>query len=285
MPNIFTNGIDTYYEFHGHGAGLPLVLIHGFGGCTDNWRDLALPLASQRTLLLYDLRGHGRTTAPQELSSYSLPIFAADLAALLQAHGIARAHIAGLSMGGMIAAQFALDFPDMLHSLLLCDTTAGNCVQEGPASAYERFIIKALTSMAQIAEECGFEELAQQESEWAMEHDPHFHERPLPSQDTEERAISLPGYLGAHKAMRERPDLSGRLKTIQVPTLILVGELDDFLPCAQRDHHLIEGSRFVLVRRAGHGTPRWQPPAFQQAVLQFLDDVEKGRPIPGDYEL
>src|SRR5207247_4854255 len=94
----------------------------------------------------YDAGGDGQTTGPRDPTAYSLPIFAADLAALLKAIGVVRAHIGGVSMGGMITAQFAVDYPEMCESVLLCDMTCGNAstslskhgVGEGPWREWEQ---------------------------------------------------------------------------------------------------------------------------------------------------
>src|SRR3972149_6632887 len=120
MPTVAANGIDIYYELWGQGP--PLVMAHGFCGSTDEWRAPVLPLAQRRRrrLLLYDIRGHGRSSAPEDPALYSMPIFAADQAALMRTLGIEHAHAGGGSMGGMVAAQFAVDYPEMLTSLLLC---------------------------------------------------------------------------------------------------------------------------------------------------------------------
>jgi pimeloyl-ACP methyl ester carboxylesterase len=96
----------------------PLVLTHGFVGPVDSWLPELAPLIEKRTVIMYDVRGHGRTSVPQDRDAYSLPTFAADLAALLRAIGVERAHIGGVSMGGMITAQFAVDFPDFCESVL-----------------------------------------------------------------------------------------------------------------------------------------------------------------------
>src|SRR3989304_1956454 len=104
MPALRANGIDIFYELHGGGSGSPLAMTPGFAGPPDHWRHEALALAAGRTLLLYDVRGHGRTEAPQDPSQYSMRLFAADLAALLRELGVQQAHIGGVCMGGMIAA-------------------------------------------------------------------------------------------------------------------------------------------------------------------------------------
>ena len=274
MPTVAANGIDIYYELWGEGP--PLVMTHGFCGCTDEWRPLVLPLAKRRRLLLYDVRGHGRTEAPQDPALYSMPVFAADQAALMRALGIERAHVGGGSMGGMIAAQFAVDYPEMVSSLLLCDTTCGNGSDPGPAGEFERFLAEAFVQMERIAVEQGFPELARRELEWARENDPHFHERPEPEDMGLRRLERMPlaGYVGANRAIRGRPDLLGRLGAIRAPTLVLIGEWDGFLPCSRLAHERIAGSRLALIERSPHGTPTWRPEAFRETILDFLDGVE-----------
>src|SRR5207237_5619863 len=74
----------------------------------------------------YDVRGHDRTTVPHDPVDYSMSVFASDLAALLKAIGVQRAHVGGVSMGGMVTAQFAVDYPAMCASVLVCDSTCGN---------------------------------------------------------------------------------------------------------------------------------------------------------------
>ena len=277
MPTVAANGIDIYYELWGEGP--PLVMAHGFCGCTDEWRPLVLPLAKRRRLLLYDVRGHGRTEAPKDPALYSMPIFAADQAALMRALGIERAYVGGGSMGGMIAAQFAVDYPEMVSSLLLCDTTCGNGSDPGPAGEFERFLAEAFVQMEHIAVEHGFQELARRELEWARENDLHFDERPEPEDMGLRRLeqMSLAGYVGANRAIRERPDLLARLSGIRAPTLVLVGEWDGFLPCSRLAHERIAGSRLALIERSPHGTPTWRPEAFRETIRRFLDDVEAGR--------
>lgn len=274
MPIVAANGIDIYYELWGDGPSL--VMAHGFCGCTDEWRPLVLPLAKRRRLLLYDVRGHGHTEAPNDPALYSMPIFAADQAALMRALGIERAHVGGGSMGGMIAAQFAVEYPEMVSSLLLCDTTCGNGSDPGPAGEFERFLAEAFVQMEHIAVEHGFQELARRELEWARENDPHFDERPEPEDVGVRRLerMSPAGYVGANRAIRERPDLLGWLNEIRVPTLVLIGEWDGFLPCSRLAHERIAGSRLALIERSPHGTPTWRPEAFRETILRFLDDVE-----------
>lgn len=280
------NGIEIYYEIHGGGPGPPLVMTHGFAGPTDHWRHEAVPLAADRTLLLYDVRGHGRTEVPQEPSQYSLPTFAADMAALLQGLDVQKAHIGGVSMGGMVAAQFAVDYPQMLQSLILCDTTAGNTPGDDPCGRWERQLAQGITALAYIARHHGLAETVRRQHEWDREHDPHWDDRPLPPEDDYERVklMTVPGYVGAALAIAERPHLTARLSQVTAPTLVMIGEWDDFLPCALRDHELIRGSRLVVRRQCGHGS-NWRTESFQQVIADFLADLDAGRPVAGKREV
>ena len=285
LTKLRANGIDIYYERHGPAQGVPLVMTHGFAGPTDSWRDEPRALSEERPLLLYDVRGHGRTEVPQGPEEYSIPTFAADLAALLEALGIQRAHIGGVSMGGLIAAQFAVDYPQMVESLMLCDTTAGNTSGDDPAGKWEQRLVRGLTILAYIARQDGLEETIRRQHEFDRENDPHWDIKPVPPEMDYERIrmMTVPGYVSTAMAIAERPNLTPRLAEITAPTLVMIGEWDDFLPCALRDHALIRGSRLVVRKECAHGSC-WRPDTFRRAISDFLADVEAGRPVAGNRE-
>ncbi len=286
MPNVRGNGIDIYYELLGSGPGKPLVLTHGFAGPIDDWRPELLPLAEKRTLVVYDVRGHGRTSVPEDPEEYSLPLFAADLAGLLRTIGIERAHVGGVSMGGMITAQFAVDYPQMCQSVLLMDTTAGNGVDQGAAGEWERQAVIIFRAWVDIARRDGLDETIRRTHEWARQFDAHQQDSPYdPAHDYERiKLMTVEGYVGAAQAIIGRPDLTERIPQIVAPTLLMIGEWDQFLPCALRDHALIRGSRLVVRKRCGHGT-LWRAETFIAEVLSFLEDVEAGRPVAGKREV
>src|SRR6266571_2615167 len=242
MPTVNANGIDIRYETYGAG-GTPLVLTHGFAGPLDVWAPEVMPLSWERTLVMHDVRGHGRTTVPPHPSQYSMPVFAADLAALLRASGIERAHIGGVSMGGMVTAQFAVDYPEMCESVLICDSTCGNGSDGGAGGDWERRLKMGIGLLSASVKERGLEDTLRQEFDWKKANDPHLDESPYSFEEDLERIklMTPAGYIGAVHAIAERPDLTGRILKITAPALIMVGEWDDFLPCALRDHELIPG--------------------------------------------
>ncbi len=286
MPTVNANGIDIWYEVLGPEGGTPLVLTHGFAGPSGHWRPELLPLAEKRTLVLYDVRGHGKTSVPTDPALYSLPVFAADLAGLLSALGIERAHVGGVSMGGMITAQFAVDYPQMCESVLLCDTTCGNGASESPAAKWERQVQNGIAALAHLVRAAGLETTLRTEWDWKRANDPHLDVSPYSLENDLARIkmMTVEGYVNSAQALAARPDLTERVRGITAPSLVMIGEWDEFLPCAQRDHQLIAGSRLVVRRECAHGS-RWRLPTFLSEIEAFLADVEAGRSVAGEREV
>ncbi len=288
MPTAHVNGIDIWYELEG--AGPALVLTHGFAAPTSGWAPVVAELRPHFRMLLYDVRGHGRTSVPPA-DTFSVPQFAADLRGLLDALAIDRAHIAGVSMGGMISAQFACDYPDRVQSLLLCDTTAGNQQHaDSAAGRAEAELGNVFGQLEGIVRKHGLAGLAERENRYRHEHDPYATKSSFTLDEQDERniahraAMTPEGYLAAARALRERPDLTSRTPAIAEPTLVSCGEWDMFYPCAARDAALIPNARFATVRNAAHDTTTYRPQSWKRAVLDFIDDVEAERDIRGARE-
>jgi pimeloyl-ACP methyl ester carboxylesterase len=292
MPTARVNAIDIWYERSG-GTGPTLVLTHGFAGPTVGWPPIIDDFRKHFDLLLYDVRAHGNTGMPADSATVSVPQFAADLAGLLDALDIERAHIGGVSMGGMISAQFACDYPDRVLSLSLCDTTAGNRLSpDAAANDAEAFLINAFEHLAHVAEKYGMTELIERENRYRREGDEYAHLAALSLEQQEETnwrqkrdGMTREGFMAANRALRERPDLTSRTPKITAPTLISCGEWDAFYPCAVRDHALIANSRLVTIRGAAHATPDYQPELWKRAVFDFIADVEAGRDVRGELVL
>ncbi len=123
---VEANGLRQRCRVEGSGPGL--VLVHGVGGRLEAWDGVVAALGGRYRTLRYDLRGHGETGKPP--GPYTLDDFVADLAALMQAQGFARAHLAGFSLGGLVAQGFALAHADRLHRLALISTVAGRTTEE-----------------------------------------------------------------------------------------------------------------------------------------------------------
>ncbi|HUF54785.1 MAG TPA: alpha/beta fold hydrolase [Dehalococcoidia bacterium] len=283
MPKAHANDIDIRYEVLGaENGGTPLVMTHGFASNADFWLPDIEPLAEKRRMIVYDVRGHGGSTVPEDVTSYSMPTFAADLASLLSALDVEKAHVVGISMGGMVTAQFAIDYAEMCESVSLIDATSGNGFDTGPGGEWERGMVKGMSMLAHMAQKYGLRETLIREWQYRQANDPRFDRSPYTLENDLERiaAMTLPGYLGAAHAMVTRPDLTGRVAQITAPTLVMIGAWDDFLPCAERDHGLIPGSRLVVREECGHGS-RWRVETFRGELGEFVADVEAGRPVAG----
>ena len=279
MPTVQTNGIQTYYEEEAaaheatpSGASdEPLVLLHGFTGSIEQWAQVRPMLAADGyRVIVYDLRGHGRTEAPADLDTYTMAAYADDLRDLLDALGIARAHVLGSSFGGMVALEFALRCPERLRSLILSDTSAGPRVMElsEPIAAREDGIARALAHAREHGLEAAVEQLLEMNPD--LRADPtrveRFHAR--------WERMTLHGFLGAGKARAERPDHHHDLHRLTMPVLIIAGDRDVLVPAAEYLHAHIPHSALRLVNNAGHPAVADQPHGFVAFVRGFLKGLE-----------
>ena len=122
MPKVKVNDIQIYYEVHGEG--FPLLMIMGLGANVDWWDPrMVQELSKNFKLVMFDNRGAGRTDVSDK--RYTIKSFAEDTAGLMDALGISRAHVIGFSMGGMIAQELALNYPEKVEKLVLCSTFCG----------------------------------------------------------------------------------------------------------------------------------------------------------------
>jgi pimeloyl-ACP methyl ester carboxylesterase len=283
MPIARLNGIDINYEVHG--AGTPLVLAHGYTATLDMWREQVPALSAKYRLVIHDTRGHGRTTAPASMDEYDMARhYVADQAALMDHLGIDAAYVGGLSMGGMIAQEFALRHPDRVKALLLFDTGPGLGALQRDATRMAQFE-KMRGVMQALARTKGMSAIID-----AMRNSPMSMARPggvLPEAVRRHvdgmRQMSVDGYLGGSKAMQDWPGTLDRLHAIGVPTLVLVGEQDNLLAASNAIHQKIAGSRFVLLKDAGHGTNMWRPEAFLAETLDFLAAVDASEDVGGEF--
>ena len=108
-----------------HDGATPLLLTHGFSASSAMWQPNIEALSAARPVITWDLRGHGSSDAPDDLARYSAEACVADMAALLDACGIARVVAGGLSLGGYLSLEFCLAHPDRVAGLVLCDTGPG----------------------------------------------------------------------------------------------------------------------------------------------------------------
>lgn len=283
MATARVNDIDIWYERSGAPASdaltdIPVILHHGFAGpASTGWPSIVERLKQRCDVVIYDARAHGKTTIPDR-ATVTMPRYAADMAGLMDALNIPVAHIAGVSFGGMVAAQFACDFPERMRSLALFDTVACNGGSDDPAATeVENLAVTAFERMAHIVEKYGLQDLVDRENAYRHKDDKYAHlaNDSLELQDERNRrnkveGMTVEGFIAAGRALIERPDLSARITKIAVPTLVSCGEWDLFYPCALRDGKLIPNAKFVTIERASHDTLLYQPELWLLTFMLFL---------------
>jgi 3-oxoadipate enol-lactonase len=254
------NGIHMHYTLNGPTAAPVVTLSHSLATNLAMWEPQTAALAEQYRVLRYDTRGHGGTEAPA--GPYSLEQLAEDARALLAALGIDRTHFIGLSMGGMIGQLLALKHPEMLRSLVLCDTSS-----RIPAEAHpmwdERIRVAAAQGMAPHVEPTiGRWFTAPFVTRRADVVDPV---RAMIQQTNPQ------GYIGCCHAIKAL-DLTEGLHAITTPTLIIVGEDDVGTPveASRVIHERIKGSELVILPSASHLSNVEQAEAFNRALTTFL---------------
>jgi len=278
MPKAKLNGVEIAYEVHGEGY--PLVLAHGYTASKELWADQLDAFSRRYRLVIYDCRGHGESEVPADPSQYSSDLFIEDQKALLDHLGISEAYVGGLSMGGMIAMRFALKYPQVVRALLLCDTAAGvsgaaQTQWRGIAEMMERIVRSegvgaAMRRVWDIRRQLGVE--TPEPTPGVLRH-----------MEGLER-MSPDGFLGVARAAGDQVSVLDRLGEITAPTLIITGDQDFFRGASEEMAKRMPGARFVVINGSFHGTCLWQPDKFTSAVLDFLVDVEAGRPVAGREE-
>lgn len=263
MPTFELDGKTINYQDSG-ANGAPVILIHAFPLNSKMWSGQFDALGNAYRLIAPDLAGFGGSSAPEDRSVYSMDTYAGEVAGLMDHLSLDKATIVGLSMGGYIAFALHRKHPERFESLVLADTRAEADPPEG--------IEKRSKQQAQVADE-GTAGLIE-----ALGGALLGPSTVANKQDVVERAKELmrenppAGFIGALEAMKGRPDSTDDLTSINVPTLIIVGEDDAVTPpeAARKMHEHIEGSRLVTIPDVGHLSNLEAPEVFNGALNDFL---------------
>ncbi|MBM3130213.1 MAG: alpha/beta fold hydrolase [Chloroflexi bacterium] len=262
MPKITANGIEVYYEQHGWDKDADvLVLSNGVLMSTASWAFQTPVLSKHYRVLLYDCRGQWQSDHPR--APYSMELHADDLAALLDALKIDKAHLLGISYGAELSLQFALKYPERAHSLIVSSTVS--------------HVEPTLHSMIQMWIE------AAKRKDVEM-----FYRVTYPFNFAESWIVANPQLLAQARARYESLDcdavinlceaflqlnLTSELHRIKTPTLLMVGELDALKPRHYADiiARAMPHAEYVIIPGAGHALcwEKWQ--VFNTLVLGFLD--------------
>jgi len=260
---LIANGIVQNYRRLGNGP--PVILIHALGLSLGQWEPQLQPLASAYTVIAYDVRGHGETEAPA--GPYGLGDFAEDLAGLMDALGVDSAHLVGLSMGGMIAQEFVLRWPERVRSLTLANTT----------SEYRQEARRLFAERARVAEERGMAPIVGSTLDrWFT---PEFRSN-HPAAVERIRLIlgstDPHSYAASCRAVAEI-DTTERLVSVSLPTLVLAGgeDVSTTPEMALKIHEHIPGSVYQIIPDTAHLSNVSAPDVFTRAVVETIRSGER----------
>ena len=262
MPEIKVNGININYRIEGEGEET-VVLVNGLADDLESWAfqtgDL---LSAGYRVLSFDNRGVGLTDKPD--GPYTSRLLADDAKALVDGLGISDFHLVGVSMGGMVAQEYALAFGGDVRSLVLACTYAA----PGP------FCSRMFAMWADLAPALGVPFVMRDVALWAFTV-PFFEEREAELREFEAEFASLTmtteAYL-SQLAVIQTHDATGRLAGIRAPTLVLAGEDDILIPVtlSKRLREAIPGSEWATTK-GGHACLWEHPEPFNRAILGFLE--------------
>lgn len=248
--------ISVHVQIEGPPGAPPLVLLHSLGTSLHVWDEQAAALSRSFRVIRPDLRGHGLTSATP--GDYDMPMLAGDVAALLDALRIAKAHIGGISIGGMIAQAFAARHPERVASLILCDTAM---IIPTVENWRERIATVRRQGIGAIADAVM--------ARWVTQ---GFLDSP---QAQGLRAMLLrttvEGYAGCAAAIRDA-DLAQSTSKLRVPTLVLVGDQDQSTPVTSAEalRDAIPGAGLIVIESAAHIPTVEKPDEITSAIRHFL---------------
>jgi pimeloyl-ACP methyl ester carboxylesterase len=244
--------IEVEYQEWGRGE-RPFVLVHGFTGSRDDWREVAPVLARARRVVAPDLRGHGGSTNLGRADAYSFDLLAQDLVGFLNAMGIERCDLLGHSMGGSVAMRATLSAPERVASLVLMDTSAGafhgtrrEVYELGGRVAREH----GMGRLFELARKMWKDSLppSVMKLQKTMGVDTYFARIQQKFEAMDPEAFRTLGL-----ALSEQSDLLERVPDIRCPTLVVVGEEDlPLLDAAQELAAALPDTTHAVIPNAAH---------------------------------
>lgn len=257
------NGARIFYQVAGEGR--PLLLIHGYPLNAELFAKQREELAREFKVITLDLRGFGKSTAPD--SDVSISAYAKDVVGLLDHLKIEKAIIGGHSMGGMTALELYELAPDRVAGLILIDTTAkpapivGEHLWRGFAAQAQEKGVESITSALVAEMLTGESRRSDQELVGTLE--------------AMVKAASVNGAVGGGEALAKRPDNTELLSEIEVPVLILVGIEDTVTPVALSEEmkEAIPNATLKIIDGASHASIIEKPREANRAILDWAETI------------
>jgi 3-oxoadipate enol-lactonase len=257
MPKLRVNDIEMYYEIIGQGD--PLLFIHGLGSSARDWESQLPEFSMAFEVITLDLRGHGSSDAPN--GPYHIGLFASDVAALIRKLSKVPVHVVGLSMGSAVAWHLAIDYPDLVRTLVLTNMSAEMPVKTWAARwfFYSRVLIVSVLGMHRMARMLA--------------------PKLFPKPEQAEQRIKMiqrwsqndkKAYLNSLYALKDW-SVMDRLEGVKCPVLVLASD-GDYSPLTHKEAYTqrMEKAQLVVVKDAHHALPLENPMAFNAAVMHFL---------------
>jgi pimeloyl-ACP methyl ester carboxylesterase len=275
MTTAKVNGLSLFYEEVGEGT--PLVFVHEFAGEARSWHLQVRFFARRYRTIAYNARGYPPSDVPDDPTAYSQDQAADDIRGLLDALGIRKAHICGLSMGGYATLHFGLRYPERALSLVVAGAGYGSVAGEREkfrrdveetAMRFERDGMKAVAEFyTKGPTRVQFKD--KDPAGWQEFYDMFC------AQSAKGHALTMRGVQMSRPSVYE---LEAAMERLTVPTLIVTGDEDE--PCLEPALFMkrkIRSSGLVVMPKAGHTVNLEDPESFNRAVLDFLTAVDAGR--------
>ena len=267
MPMIKVNDINMHYEIQGDG--FPFVMIIGLGSPCDWWEPALIEEISKKyKVLIFDNRGVGQTDKPS--MKYSMKMFVDDTVGLMNALNIERAYVLGISMGGMIAQELVLNYPEYVEKLILCATNCGlSFLQKWGVRLFKPIAKLYMKSKIKTPEKRGEYLIKSMFTEEFIKENPKYIEK------ARQRLLKTPtpfeDYLRQFNAILNH-NTRKRLKNIDKPTLILHGKRDTLVSykSSLKLAELIPYPKLVLFNNSGHALFSQETDKVLQMIFEFL---------------
>ncbi len=263
MPLVDVNGLKTFYESKGKGK--TLLFVHGAGGTSLYWGIQLSELSKKFRVIAIDLPGHGKTDRLKEKAT--IERYADHVAGFMKQIKLSHTIIAGHSMGGLVVQQLALKRPELFEKLIIVDSTANfpdptsnlnqSATMESLRNAYTKESAEVLAKAI----------MSRLFSKKTLEKGLSPILKYLPTESVYDTSIWLRDFEAGRGV-----DLRGKVKDINIPTLIIAGA-DSMLPnsMSQFLHENIKGSMLEIIPDAGHMIMLEKPDEFNQAILSFIE--------------
>ncbi len=264
MPKIKVNDINIYYEIHGDG--FPFLLIRGFTSDVYRWpSSFVKDISRYFNVILFDNRGAGRTDKPD--IEYSMKMMAEDTIGLMNALNIEKANILGYSMGGSIAQEIVLSYPERVNKLILCGAGAGG--------SKSRLVTEEAEESQYLSSEVTTPEEDLRKSLPILFPHSFIKNHPEEIEEYVRRSVLAP--IPAHGKRRQAGAIANfesysRLKNIETPTLIISGKKDILVP-PQNSEVLAENilrAKLNLLDDVGHAMFTQKPILLAKMINNFL---------------